>query len=248
VASQPNIEIIEEKLLAGVVADEIAASIQDAVSERGECSLALAGGRTPGSIYRSLSKPPRVGEVEWDKVKIFWGDERWVAPDDTQSNYNMVRETLLSVIPQPGPKIFPIPTSGGSAADGADKYERILKEEITDKASSVPIFDIVLLGIGEDGHTASIFPGSPVVKEKKRLVVDVTGRDGGPDRITLTPKVLFSARKIFFIARGEAKSSVVQRALEGDESPDQLPARLFVHCEQQVSWFLDSSAALKLSN
>ena len=242
-----NIEVVEAKLLAGVVADEIIASIQEAIGERGSCSLVLAGGRTPGSIYRLLSRPPRVNQIEWDKVTVFWGDERWVPPDDTQSNFKLASETLLSHIPDPGPEVFPVDTSVGSAKQGAKKYEEAIRGALKLSSGEIPKFDLVLLGVGEDGHTASIFPGSELLKGGDSICYAVKHPNGGADRVTFSPKVLSNARRILFIARGESKAEIVHRVLEGDEKAEALPARLFDQVRDVVTWFVDSEAATKLS-
>ena len=245
-----SIEVIESKLYAGGVADEIIATINEAISERGSCSLVLAGGGTPSSIYRALSKPPRVTDVDWSKVRLYLGDERWVARDDNQSNAKMVQETLVSQIPAPGPSFFPVDTSLNSAEQGAEAYQALIIEQEHLKPDRKIEFDVVLLGCGEDGHTASLFPDSPLLNkstEAQSICAAVTHPKGG-DRISLTPQALFGARKIFFMVTGENKASIVHRVIEGDESVSVLPARLFHSATGTVVWFLDSEAVQQLKN
>lgn len=243
---EPNIEVVEAKLLPGVVADEIVATIQDTLQDRDFCSIALAGGRTPGAIYRSLSRPPRVGEVEWEKVKLFSGDERWLPANHSHSNQLMVNQTLLSALPAKGPKFFAINCELKSADAAAKVYEEQLRVELGAAAGEVPELDLVLLGIGEDGHTASIYRDSPVLKDPKRLCMAVKEPDSDVERVTLTPTVFFNARKVIFIARGEGKADILRRVLTEEPSPSELPARLFTTAKNPVTWFLDSSAAVKL--
>lgn len=239
-----HLEIVESKLYAGAVADEIMACIDEAISERGRCLIALAGGSTPGAIYRTLTKPPRVDGVAWDKVSLFWGDERWVAKDDNQSNFRMVQETLLSQIGGAGPKVFAVDTSLASPEKAALAYHQLLSKELGPQGA----FDLVLLGIGEDGHTASIFPKSPVFSGgDNSLCRAVLHPEENKPRITLTPTALLSARRILFLAKGEAKAEIVHRVLEGSEDPSILPARYFISRGKRVDVFLDSEASTKLS-
>jgi 6-phosphogluconolactonase len=244
----PSIEVIEPKLFAGAVADEIVASAHDCISERGRCSIVLAGGSTPGSIYRTLAKPPRVEDIDWPAVVFYWGDERWVPHSDNMSNYKMTQETLLSQIPNPKPVNIPVDTSLKSPADGARAYgERIQKTEKVG-AGEIPVFDIVLLGIGEDGHTASLFPKANLITQKTGSLCEaVQHPEDGKWRITLTPEALFKARHIFFIVKGEAKADVVKRVIEGSESVSDVPAKLYEGAADRVTFFLDSGAAQKLS-
>ncbi|MCO6429573.1 MAG: 6-phosphogluconolactonase [Deltaproteobacteria bacterium] len=239
---KPNVEVIEPKLFTGVVADEIVATLRDTVSERQRCSLVLAGGSTPGSIYRLLARPPRVGEIEWEKIDIYWGDERWVPLDHTNSNFRMTKETLLSHIPQPHPRVHPVNTSLATAEEGAADYARTIK----DLEGQDPCFDLVLLGIGEDGHTASIFPNASIISDCPDICAAVEHPEGG-FRITLSPKCLFNARKIMFIVKGESKADIISRVIDGSEAVETIPARLYLQSARPVSFFLDSGAALRLS-
>lgn len=239
---KPSVEVVEPKLFTGVVADEIVASVRDSISERGKCSLVLAGGSTPGAIYRLLARPPRVSEVEWDKVDLFWGDERWVPLDHTHSNYRMANETLLSQIPQPKPRIHAVPTNLADAHQGALEYAKTIREI----EGSSPQFDIVLLGIGEDGHTASIFPHSSVIHDCPDLCAAIEHPQGG-FRVTMSPQTIFGARKIIFIVKGDSKAETIFKVLGGAASVDELPARLYEPVAQKVTFFLDSGAAQRLA-
>lgn len=243
-----SIEVIEPKLFAGAVADEIVASVHDCITERGRCSIVLAGGSTPGAIYRTLSKPPRVEDIDWSKVTVYWGDERWVLHSDNMSNFKMTQETLLSQLPEPGPQVLPVDTSLRSAAEGAKAYGKTIADVEKTAAGEMPTFDIVLLGVGEDGHTASLFPGSPLLRQGSSAIAEaVKAPDGGMERITLTPEALFKGRHIFFIVKGDGKADIMKRVLEGEDSVEVIPARLYQNAADRVTFFLDSGAAQRLA-
>jgi len=241
-----SIEIVEPKLFAGVVADEIVASLSESIAEKGSASLVLAGGRTPSVVYRALSLPPRVEEVPWSNVRVYWGDERWVPVTDNESNQKMVQETMLSHLPKPGPHVFPVNTALTSPEKGAEEYERMIRSG-ENSPTEPPVFDVVLLGLGEDGHFASIFPGSGALHEAARIVVAVPGPGGQGMRISLTPKALLNARRVLFIVRGENKSLIIKRILEGSDAAEDLPGRLAAQAGGNVTWFIDSAAAQRLT-
>ncbi|RIL08262.1 MAG: 6-phosphogluconolactonase [Proteobacteria bacterium] len=251
---KPKVEVIEPKLFAGAVADELVACINEAISERGSCSISLAGGSTPGAIYRSLSKPPRVSEVDWGKVDLFLGDERWVPLDDSLSNYRMIQEALLANIQEPKPRLHGVDTSLADPNAGAEAYAKTISKQLNLSGTEMPSIDIVLLGCGEDGHTASVFPGSELSKlsleqgAKRFGICTAVPHPQSGQRITLTPAALFNGRKIFFIAKGEEKAEIVRRVIEGSEETYVLPSRFFTCSADRVTWLLDSGAAQALSS
>lgn len=243
---ESTIEIIEPKLFSAGVADEIVASVNDCISEKGRCSLVLAGGSTPSQIYRLLARPPRVDEIEWDKLHLYWGDERWVPFDDVQSNFKMVNETWLSQLSGVQPKIHPVNTALASPDESARDYAKVIRENENLKEGELPTFDVVLLGVGEDGHTASLFPGSDIVRQEGGIAFPVKHPVDGSPRVTLSPDTLFSARRVLFIVKGESKADIIKRVITGTDGPDVFPATLFKKVPDRVSWFLDSGAAQKL--
>lgn len=243
-----SIEVVEPRLLPGVVADEIIHSVADAVDEKGRCSLVLSGGGSPGAIYRLLSHPPRVSEAKWDKIQIYWGDERWVAKDDSQSNYRMTHETLLAHIKDPKPMFSSVDVSVDTPEEAAQKYAETIRKNEGLGQDELPSFDLVLLGLGSDGHIASIFPESPVIKNSKELCSAVRTPDGKGHRITIGLDALFSAKQVIFIVRGERKADIVKKVLEGDDPFEKIPARYYLNAKGSVMWFLDSAAAKKLTN
>ena len=247
-----SIELVETKLFAAVVADEIVASINDVLSEKPRCSLVLAGGKTPSTIYRIMAKPPRVSEVDWARVDFFWGDERWVPRSDLQSNFKMVAETLLTFLPGSQASTFGVDTAATDPQTGAAQYEATIRQRLCSAGQALPRFDLVLLGIGDDGHTASLFPQSDLLLhslqgEPEPLCAAVRSAKDDGWRITLSPSALFSGEKIIFIVRGEGKASVLKRVLEQDSDFASTPAQLYRKAHGQVVFFADTAAAQYLA-
>jgi 6-phosphogluconolactonase len=208
------------------LADGIAAAIRD----HGACALALAGGRTPEPVYRALSS---AADIEWRRVEVFFSDERAVPPDDPESNYRMVRTALLSRVPVPASSIHRMEAERPDRDAAAREYERALP----------PALDILLLGMGPDGHTASLFPGSAALDERRRLVLPVVGAKPPVERLTITPPVIEAARRVAVLATGGDKAAMVARALEGPLAPAEVPAQL----ARRGEWFLDRAAAAMLT-
>ena len=207
-------------------------------------AVALSGGSTPRRLYQLLAGPPYRDNFPWSRTHWFWGDERFVPHDDALSNYRMVREALLSVAPVPSINIHPIPTEGVGAEAAAFDYERELKSfygaERFDPAR--PLFDVTLLGLGQDGHTASLFPGTAVLVERDRWVAAVVGAKS-ETRITLTYPALESSRHAAFLVTGEDKREIFDRLRRGDGN---LPATR-LHPTGTLRLFSDAAAAGKTS-
>jgi 6-phosphogluconolactonase len=193
----------------------IAERIRSAVRARGRCDLVLAGGRTPREVYGRLASPGEAGPVPWQSVRLFWGDERFVPPDHEASNYRMARETLLLQVRPPAQHVFPIPTDAPGPEEAARRYERLLRGLFPGDA--FPVFELVLLGLGADGHTASLFPGGPECEERSRWCVASRAPEGAavPERVTLTLPVLSAARSAAFLVTGEDKRGALQTLLSG---------------------------------
>ncbi|HUC73148.1 MAG TPA: 6-phosphogluconolactonase [Stellaceae bacterium] len=212
--------------------------VEIATRSRGRFAVNLSGGSTPRRLYQLLAEPPFRDAMPWDRVHWFWGDERFVPPDHPDSNYRMAREALLSRAPIPAANIHPVETIGDPAA-AARAYEQTLKSyygsETLDPAH--PLFDIELLGLGPDGHTASLFPGTKVLEERRRWAVEVVGAK--PEiRITLTYPPLESSRHTAFLVAGADKRDALARVLAGDQ---ELPsARL--HPVGELVRFVDEQA------
>jgi len=210
-----------------------------ALAAEGEFAVCLSGGSTPRLLYQRLAEPIIASRFPWPRAHWFWGDERFVPQDDPRSNYRMAYEAFLSKVPVDAAKVHAIPTKNISPGQSAAAYESVLKRFYGgDKLDSRrPIFDVNLLGIGENGHTASLFPGDPALDEENRWAVAVHG-ESAETRITLTYPVLNSSRDAAFLATGESKRQVVARARAGDQK---LPAAR-IRPIGRLHWFTDRSA------
>jgi 6-phosphogluconolactonase len=219
VGSQTQLEILADpEALARRVADWL---LDISTARANVFTLALSGGGTPRRLYELLSGPPYHDVFPWDRTHLFWGDERFVPRSDESSNYRMVREAMLSRAPIPAANIHPIQTEGLTPEAAASAYERELKSfygaERLDRAR--PLFDVTLLGLGPDGHTASLFPGTAVLEERERWVAAVVGPK--PARITLTYPALESSRHVAFLVAGKEKREIFSRFQRGEHT---LPA------------------------
>ncbi len=196
--------------LCGVVHD----TARDAVAKRGRFLLALSGGRSPRLLYETLASRYRDG-IDWYDTMVFWGDERFVPLDHPDSNYRVAAEALLSRVLIPKENVFPIQTALPIAALAAEAYDRTLRLYAAD--GSIPRFDLLLLGLGADGHVASLFPGSPAIEETRRLAVETTAPEpfAVRERITVTLPVINNARRVVLLVTGEEKRAVLKRFLEG---------------------------------
>lgn len=205
-------------------------------------SVALSGGNTPRRVYELLATEFK-SKVNWQLVHIFFGDERPVPPDNPASNYGMALATLISRVPIPGSNVHPI-SGAGDPHENALSYERELRSHFT--GSAWPRFDLVLLGMGEDGHTASLFPGSEGASEKKAWVVANWVAQLNEFRLTLTAPAINSAAQILFLVNGASKASRIAAVLNGPFQPDSLPAQLIKPDQGELIWMIDKAAAANL--
>ncbi|MDX1548232.1 MAG: 6-phosphogluconolactonase [Rhodothermales bacterium] len=232
----PNVTVRilpDGEALGRAAAEAVAAALADAAARQDRVTLALAGGSTPRRLYELLAGPFR-DALPWDRLHIFWGDERLVPPDDEASNYAMAREALLRHVPLPPGQIHPIPTDRPAAAAA---YTATLRQTFGDEG---PTFDLALLGLGDDGHTASLFPGGPLPDAPWAAAVTAPARYAVRDRITLTLPALCRARRVFFLVSGEEKRAALHRVL--DDADPTLPAT-HVRARETVTWFVDQAAA-----
>ena len=216
------------------------------LTQASDCiTVALAGGSTPRRLYETLAAPSFRARIPWDRVHVFWGDERCVPPDHPDSNYRMARESLLDMVPLPAENIHRVRGELQPEA-AAQAYTEELQEFFD---ASWPVFDLVLLGMGKDGHTASLFPGSDALRETERPVVGVTAQyqDRPARRVTLTPSAINAARQVLFLATGAGKAETLRAVLEGPHQPDVLPAQVVRPTDGQLLWLLDAAAAVYLS-
>lgn len=215
----------------------------EAIADRGVFRLALAGGDTPRAVYRALAAKPDA--LSWAETELFWGDEREVPPDHAESNYGAVSKDLLQRLPQPPRAVYRIEAEHG-AATAAWRYEATLRRAFRLVPGELPRFDLVLLGMGNDGHTASLFPGSDALAEQKRWVAAPWIAALGAHRITLTYPVLNAARAVLFLVAGEAKAATLARVLEGPHDTTALPAQGISPTEGELLWWVDRAAAALL--
>ncbi len=236
------------KDLCAGAAREILDFSNQQIASYGRFTMALSGGKTPTGVYQTMASPSFRRKFNWKKIHFFWSDERWVPADNPRSNFRMAYETLLSKVPIPSQNIHAVPTSGDDPAHGAEVYEEHIRRFFKLKKGGIPVFDLMLLGVGLDGHTASLFPGSDGVSVKHRLVIPVLPVLGNvpEDRISLTLSVINHSRMIFFLASGREKAEMVQGVLE-HQHKKLLPVDRIKPDKGEVIWFLDQAAAGKLS-
>jgi len=227
--------------LSRMIAEHFVRVTTAALRERGRCAVALSGGSTPKRVYQVLAGEPFRSRALWDQIDFFWGDERHVPVDHPDSNYRMAAETLLSKVPVRPTKIHRIHSEIPDAALAAHQYDAEIRTT-SGEPTGTPRFDLVFLGLGTDGHTASLFPGTPAVDERRRLCVENWVVALGAFRITLTLPLINAARVVTFVASGAEKLAIVQRVLrDGDGSP--LPAQLVRPSDGELWWMLDRAAA-----
>jgi 6-phosphogluconolactonase len=219
--------------LARQTAEKLASTIDLALAERDRAQIALAGGSTPRAAYLHLGAE----HLPWDRVDVLLGDERWVSQDDPASNARLLRESLLADGPGHQARFHPVPTDRPTPEDSAQAYADLLIQLC---GGEPPTLDVVLLGLGEDGHTASLFPGTAAAQVRDRWVT--TGEGKGLPRITLTAPALSAARTVIFLVSGAGKRQALERLLDPQESPDRTPARL-VSPRSEVLILTDAAAA-----
>jgi 6-phosphogluconolactonase len=209
-----------------------------AMRARGRFVVALSGGHTPQRLYELLATPRFASEVEWARVQVCWGDERCVPPDHQESNFRMARVALLDRVPIPDANLHRIRGECAPAAE-ARRYEKELQELLDAPGSQL---DLVLLGLGADGHTASLFPGATSVHNSRRWVEPAAREGDDLRRVTLTPCLINTASQVLFLVSGGAKAEVVRRVLEGPADPHTIPAQLIAPTDGDVVWILDREA------
>ena len=242
---KPEIRIFKDlEELSRVAANLFTEQAAQSITERNRFLVALNGGTTPTRLFQLLASEERE-KVDWSKVHVFWGDERCVPPEDPGSNYEQARDVLLSHVPIPKPNVHRIQGELGPAEASKD-YTLTLKQ-FADSSLGWPRFDLVYLGMGEDGHTASLFPGLPVDVEQPTLPVTAHYQDRPANRVTLTPLVFNSAHVIAFMATGEKKAETLAQVLTGGYNPALYPAQRIHPKDGRLIWFVDEAAARKLS-
>jgi 6-phosphogluconolactonase len=232
---QPLVEILPNK--AALVARAqalVIAKVQAAVATRHRCHLVLSGGSTPEPLYAALA----TADLPWHQLYIYWGDERFVPDSHPDSNARMARSVWLDQVPIPPEQIFAVPTEAGTPEAVAQHYEQTLRQCFPPE--TLPQFDLILLGMGDDGHTASLFPHTSALTEQKRWVT-VGHKDGQP-RITLTAPLINQAHTVLFLVAGASKQTALSQVLAPVADEVTYPARL-IHPQGELRWLLDQAAA-----
>ena len=217
-----------------------------AIFSSGTCHIALSGGSTPKSLYALMATAEWKGQFQWDHIHFFWGDERCVPITHPDSNYAMVERELLSKVPVPAKNVHRFPVELNEPDAIAAEYEKELKELFG--ANGVPRFDLILLGLGENGHTASLFPHCPALHETKRLVVADWVEEVKSHRLTFTVPLINAARQIVFLISGAGKAQVLKDVTQGPRQPEQLPAQLISPSSGgRLTWLADKDAVATAS-
>jgi len=227
--------------LAHAAARLFTGAARAAVAARGRFVVALAGGATPRATYELLAQEPWRSRVPWPWVHVFWGDERCVPPNDERSNERMTRQALLDHVPVVAGQVHPIRCSDDPAG-AAQRYEAILRGIFPDARAR---FDLVLLGLGANGHTASLFPGTDVLKEERRWAKEVFVAEEDTWRVTLTAGAINSATLVAFLVSGREKAEILDRVLHGPRETAKLPAQLIEPQDGELVWLVDAAAAGK---
>lgn len=231
--------------LFAAAAEEVVHAANQAVTERGRFTIALSGGSTPKNLFNLLATNAK-SSLPWDRTFFFWGDERHVGPTDPDSNYRMADEAMLSKVPVPAGNVFRIPAENPNAAAAAQAYEQTLRK-FFQMETGIPKFDLILLGMGPDGHTASLFPGTAALQEKSRLVVANWVDKLKTHRLSFTLPMLNAAREVAFLVSGVDKAPVLKIVLEDDAPGEQYPSKLVRPTDGKLIWLVDRAAASSLS-
>jgi 6-phosphogluconolactonase len=244
--SEPNVQVLPDPAaVAREAARRFLSRAAEAVERQGRFTVALSGGSTPRALYQLLTGPEAASlgpPMAWDRAHLFWGDERYVPPDHPDSNYRMTRDALLDHVPVPPGQVYPVPTQYTDPADAAAAYERTLRDVFGLPDSRRPRFDLVLLGLGPDAHTASLFPGTAALRETQRLVVANWVEKFKAWRVTLTAPVLNQAGCILFLVCGAEKTSALRSVWHGPHDPEHYPAQLIRPVDGELVWLIDRAA------
>ncbi len=217
---------------------------QDAAESGDVFRVALSGGSTPKLLYRLLASNEYKDKVPWDSIQFFFGDERWVPLSHPDSNYKLANDELFTKVNVEPENIFPMPTEDLSPEQAAQLYEATLRRAFNEEG--IPLFDLIFLGMGDDGHTASLFPHTDVLHERKRLVAAPYVEKLKSHRITLTPPMLLAADRVLFMVAGESKAPALREVLQGEYNFEQYPSQLLRNALGQVTWLVDKAAVSKL--
>ncbi len=230
--------------LAGQLARDFSAAVSEKAASGESLAVALSGGHTPKTFFEVLADQYR-DSISWNNVVFFWGDERCVPPDNDESNYKMTNIALLSKIVIPSGNIHRV-LGEDPPHNEALRYEEEIKEFIPESANGFPRFDWIFLGMGPDGHTASLFPGAPTLEEREKICVVATHPETGQKRISVTFPVLDNAKRVSFLVAGDSKAPVLKEIMESGDKPLPYPASMVNPQDGVLEWYLDKAAAPEL--
>jgi len=244
--SEPKLIILNDAQELYVrAAEEVAHITGEAICTHGEFTFCLSGGSTPAATYDLLATRFRLS-VDWKEVQFFWGDERCVPPDHAESNYAIANRMMLSKLGLRPDQVHRMRGEDPSAAAAA-AYENLLRKRFGLGDGEFPHFDLVMLGLGDNRHTASLFPGDSVIHETQRMVVGVKVDAEPRNRLTVTPPVINNAQRVMFLVAGQGKAAAVKDVLEGPRDPDKFPAQIVAPHDGELIWILDKAAGSLLS-
>ena len=233
VASRDATEVARE------AATRMARALRSAIARSGHATIALSGGDTPRAAYRLLAAE---ADIDWTKVNVFWVDERAVPPDDDRSNYRWGKATLVDAAGIPPERVHRMVAEAPDRDASARDYEKAIRAQVELDGDGIPAFDVLVMGIGDDAHTASLFPGYKIIDEQVRLVVGVDAHGGLEARLTLTPPAIEHARQIFVIVVGAGKRPALERIWSAQGDIHATPGRIFRGCLGSVTWLIDKAA------
>lgn len=240
-------EIITARDVAGLnilVADKFVEILDESIAKRDQFTVALSGGSTPKALFRLLASEPFRSQIDWDRALFFFGDERNVPPDSDESNFRMANENLFRPLQITPENIFRWKTETGNAEDVATDYAAIIRTKLS---GDLPVFDLIFLGMGGDGHTASLFPHTLGLDEKNRIAIANPVPQMNTTRFTLTYSVINAARNVAFLVAGADKSAILAKVVDGDADFHELPSKGVKPVDGHLFWFVDAAAAKDLT-
>lgn len=241
-----NVQILEKKEFYPALAEDFVSSAKESIKARGRFTVALSGGSTPIGLYEELTSGKHLTEKDLEKCFFFFGDERDVSPESTRSNFKLAKDLFFKPLKIGRPNIIRWPTEIINAEEVAVKYEQALRRFFDLEDGELPRFDLVMLGLGTDGHTASLFPGTKALDETKRIAVMNRVERLDTNRLTLTYPVINNARKIVFAVTGESKAEALRETIEEDKNCSRIPARCIEPTDGKLLWIVDEDAASML--
>jgi 6-phosphogluconolactonase len=241
----PNVSIAVSDDAYTLAAQTIVDLAQQAVKANGKFTIALSGGSTPKKLYELLTSPAWQSKMPWAQTEFFWGDERYVPSTDDSSNYRMTQQAMLSRVTVPAEHVHRVPTEK-EAQEAAALYEKEVRQVVPAGADGLPEFDLVLLGLGTNGHMASLFPYQPALHEKTKIVIAEYIDEVKMTRLTFSAPLINAAKQVVFVSLGKDKATVVKDVITGVFDPERLPAQLVRPSHGKLTWILDAGSAEKL--